>query len=89
MGFNTIILLAALQGTPSEAEVDVLLEEYEQDVHRLQQLRDEIAAMMELDREQAVGQVARHVQPLRLALAAVHEGRADGRSLPRAAPRRR
>ncbi|HEX6560039.1 MAG TPA: DnaA/Hda family protein, partial [Longimicrobiales bacterium] len=44
-GYATRRLEAALQGTPSEAEVDLLLEQYDQDVKRLQQLRDDVFAV--------------------------------------------
>lgn len=42
-GYSTRRLEAALEGSPSMAETELLLTQYEQDVERLQQLRQEIA----------------------------------------------
>ena len=42
-GFATRRLESALKGSPSDAEVDLLLQQYEQDVSRLQELRQKVA----------------------------------------------
>lgn len=87
-GYATRRLEAALAGHPSAAEVELLLQEYEQDVGRLQLLRQEIANIDSEAAELQDAELFRNPDRLVDAEAAVTEVRERSKPLPAPPPNR-